>query len=151
MIKKGKRYKYLGDPSMEGSLLSFGVGSIYQSNRDGYLLDNVMQERYISEEIGEKYFLCTSDSASNNSFEEILNKMKTIYNSKNADYGNSFGKSLDEFGIIASTVRISDKVNRLINLTKGNKARVKDESLEDTLLDLANYAVMTIAWMEEKK
>lgn len=151
MIKKGKRYKYLGDPSMEGNLLSFGVGNIYQSNRDRYLLDNVMQERYISEEIGEKYFICVSDSAPNNSFGEILNKMETTYNSKNADYGNSFGKSLDEFGIIASTVRISDKVNRLINLTKGNKARVKDESLEDTLLDLANYAVMTIIWMEEKK
>mgnify|MGYP002512706372 FL=1 len=80
--------------------------------------------------------------------EAILNEIRQLYNRKNADYGNSFDKTLDEFGIVASATRISDKFNRFKSLIK-NPAQVSDEKIEDTLIDLASYAMMTIKWMRQ--
>ena len=76
-------------------------------------------------------------------FKEITEKMTETYIRKNHDYGDSFGESIREFGHIAGLVRISDKFNRLKSLLKpGVEAKVSDESLRDTLLDMANYCIM---------
>ena len=80
--------------------------------------------------------------------ESILNEIRQLYNRKNADYGNSFDKTLDEFGLVASATRMSDKFNRFKSLIK-NPAQVSDEKIEDTLIDLASYAIMTIKWMRQ--
>ena len=82
--------------------------------------------------------------------EGIYEELKAVYKAKNHDYGNSFDESLDSFGLVASVVRISDKWNRIKALwNKEGEAKVK-ESIEDTLLDMANYCVMTVAWMRRK-
>ena len=81
-------------------------------------------------------------------FDDVLSVLKGIYDRKNADYGNSFDKSLDEFGLVASVVRMSDKMERIKSLAN-KEAEVKDESIEDTLIDLANYAIMTVLWMKK--
>lgn len=82
--------------------------------------------------------------------ESILNEIKQLHNRKNADYGDSFDKTLDEFGLIASATRMSDKFNRFKSLIRcGSSARVEDEKIEDTLIDLASYAIMTIKWMRQ--
>ena len=78
--------------------------------------------------------------------ESILNEIRQLHNRKNADYGDSFDKTLDEFGLVASATRMSDKFNRFKSLIK-NPAQVQDEKIEDTLIDLASYAIMTIKWM----
>lgn len=68
---------------------------------------------------------------------------------KNSDYGNSFEESLDKHGIIASIVRMSDKMNRLEALTDDSRTQqVGSESLLDTLEDLSNYAAMTACWLK---
>ena len=68
---------------------------------------------------------------------------------KNHDYGNSFEESLDQFGIVASLVRMSDKMNRLASLTDEAKTQqVGSENLLDTLEDLSNYAAMTACWLK---
>ena len=79
-------------------------------------------------------------------FTAILDKMKQTYIAKNHDYGNSFHNTMDEFGIVAPVIRLNDKVSRLKTLTRNNLRgiMVSDESIRDTLLDLANYAVMTL-------
>lgn len=79
-------------------------------------------------------------------FSDITKKMAVTYEAKNHDYGNAFGKSVEEFGLVAAAVRMNDKMERIKSLIKlqSGEQRVKDESLEDTLLDLANYAVMTL-------
>lgn len=82
--------------------------------------------------------------------------MKTQYDGqydtfcrKNHDYGNSFEESLDKFGIIASLVRMQDKMLRLESLTDDSKTQqVGSESLLDTLEDLSNYAAMTACWLK---
>ena len=82
--------------------------------------------------------------------ESILNEIRQLYNRKNADYGNSFDKTLDEFGLVASATRMSDKFNRFKSLIKNqNPVQVQDEKIEDTLIDLASYAIMTIKWMRQ--
>lgn len=68
---------------------------------------------------------------------------------KNSDYGNSFEESLDKHGIVASIVRMGDKMNRLEALTDDSRTQqVGSESLLDTLEDLSNYAAMTACWLK---
>ena len=82
-------------------------------------------------------------------FEEILETMLSTYKAKNADYGSSFDKTLNEFGLVASVVRLNDKMERIKSLIKSD-AKVLDEKIDDTLLDMANYAVLTLLWLRNK-
>jgi hypothetical protein len=97
-----------------------------------------------------KFIKEMKDSIGSTSFETITKEMVKTYVDKNHDYGNSFDKSMDEFGITAAVVRMSDKMERLKTLSKTD-AKVADEKIEDTLLDLANYAVMTVMYLRGKK
>lgn len=83
-------------------------------------------------------------------FKDLTGKMCETYIRKNHDYGNSFDKSLDKFGLVASAVRIGDKMNRIESLVQ-EKAMVQDESIKDTLLDMASYCVMTIMWLNNNR
>ena len=82
-------------------------------------------------------------------FREITEEMRTLYERKNADYGDSFEKSCDEWGFGSCVSRLSDKRERLKSVRRNGETRVEDESLRDTLIDLANYAVMGIGWLDE--
>lgn len=84
---------------------------------------------------------------------KIVTALNNLYANKNADYGDSFGETYQKLGIISALTRISDKYNRLISLaTKPEEERkVKDESIQDTLLDMANYCIMTVIEMEAEK
>ena len=78
---------------------------------------------------------------------QLANQMTDLFKRKNADYGDSFGMSMKKWGFYASIIRIEDKANRLDSLVcKKNKSEVKDESIADTFIDLANYAIMTILY-----
>lgn len=84
-------------------------------------------------------------------FEEITKEMNSIYIKKNNDYGNSFDKSCDEFGLVSPAIRMTDKLNRFKSLIKTrDEYMVKDESIKDTLLDLANYAILTYMYVQNK-
>ena len=86
-----------------------------------------------------------------NQIKTILDSMLQTYIKKNHDYGNSFDKSLDEEGLASVRIRIGDKWNRFKQLSKGENVLVKDESIKDTLLDMALYAVMTVNWLNNGK
>lgn len=75
-------------------------------------------------------------------FKSIVKAMTDTYERKNADYGVSFSNSVSELGLVAGFVPILHKCNRLKNLIKGNDAQVKEESIRDTLLDMANYCIL---------
>lgn len=79
----------------------------------------------------------------------ICGELTSIYRKKNADYGNSFSRAVEKYGLVSALTRISDKFNRLESLILHKKQEVKDESVQDTLLDLANYCIMTV--MEIRK
>lgn len=91
-------------------------------------------------------------------FHELLEEMREIHNAKNADYGD--GKQLgnfmeaEGFGIdpfLAVLIRLSDKYSRIKSLCKraNQEGAVKDESIKDTLIDLANYSLLAIIIKEE--
>lgn len=73
----------------------------------------------------------------------ICEELNEIYAWKNHDYGDSFGKGYAEYGMVMAVIRLEDKLNRLKSLIKA-ESLVKDESISDTLMDLANYAIMTV-------
>ena len=76
-----------------------------------------------------------------------------LYLPKNAAYGDSFHKLYSDLGIISAVTQISHKYNRLVNLAKDKNADMiaADESITDTLLDLANYCILTAMEIEREQ
>lgn len=81
---------------------------------------------------------------------ELVTALNKLYEQKNHDYGDSFGKSYAEDGLVMAKIRIGDKFNRFKTLIKSD-AKVNDESIRDTLIDLANYALMTVMELDNEK
>ena len=71
---------------------------------------------------------------------EIQSKALELFIKKNADYGDAFAK----YGIIGVLMRIEDKIQRAISITKNGINLIEDESINDTLLDLHNYSAMAL-------
>lgn len=81
----------------------------------------------------------------------ICVELNALYEKKNHDYGDSFHKTYVEEGMAMPRIRLGDKLERFKNLTRNPNAQaVSDESIIDTLKDLANYAIMTIIELEEE-
>lgn len=93
-----------------------------------------------------------TDKLTPNTMKGQYDHQYNVFCRKNHDYGNSFEKSLDTFGLVAGIVRMSDKFERLVSLNDPNKdAQIASESLVDTLEDLSNYAAMAACWLKGKK
>ena len=78
----------------------------------------------------------------------ICNEINRLYARKNHDYGDSFHQTFVEEGMAMARIRLGDKFNRFKTLSRGVDQKVNDESIRDTLIDLANYAIMTVMEME---
>lgn len=89
-------------------------------------------------------------------FRAIQDKLVNIYAKKNHDYGDSFNEGCNELGVGYAFSRIFDKTKRFQTLAKGIMTNslsieVQDETIEDTIMDLANYCVMYLAWKGKTK
>ena len=84
-------------------------------------------------------------------FAKVTLEMTKLYAKKNHDYGNAFEKGIKDIGLKYAASRLYDKVNRFITFTDNNELLVKDEKVEDTLIDLANYSIMTIIAMRKSR
>ena len=84
------------------------------------------------------------ETSDNQKFGNVLSEMFNTYKKKNADYGNSFSETIQEFGYIPAVARINDKLKRVKNMVNGNEMNIKNESLRDNLMDIAVYSVLTI-------
>lgn len=84
-------------------------------------------------------------------FKQITEHMHETFICKNHDYGNSFEQSCEEFGIVAAVVRMNDKMNRIKSLYDHAEMAKVNEKLEDTLLDLANYCILTVMYNRKHK
>ena len=80
----------------------------------------------------------------------LCEELNAIYEAKNHDYGDSFHQTYMEEGLAMCRIRLSDKLNRFKSITRSG-AYVSAESAKDTLLDLANYALMTVLEMEDEE
>lgn len=86
-----------------------------------------------------------------NAFEDVTINLRNLYDAKNRDYGDSFGQSFQKWGLPMSCIRLGDKLNRLESFAQKKDMKVDDESVEDTLMDMANYAIMTLVEMNMRK
>lgn len=82
-----------------------------------------------------------------------VEQMKTIqeealalFEKKNADYGDAFAK----YGVIGVLMRMEDKLQRSLNISKTNITLVESEGIRDTLIDLHNYSAMALMLLDEK-
>lgn len=84
-----------------------------------------------------------------NKFSEYTNHLADVLNQKNQAYGDSFTKSVDKYGLPVIGIRLSDKYNRIEHLITHHELKENDESLEDTLLDMAGYAILGLKYLKE--
>lgn len=83
-----------------------------------------------------------------NLHEQICKELTDIYRRKNHDYGDSFHLTFEKWGLPMAAIRLSDKLQRFETLIR-SESQV-DESIRDTLIDLANYAIMTVIELDMK-
>jgi hypothetical protein len=76
---------------------------------------------------------------------QIQSNELDLFTKKNIDYGDAFAK----YGLIGVLIRIEDKIQRALSITKNGVNIVNDEGIKDTLLDLHNYAAMALMLLEE--
>lgn len=82
---------------------------------------------------------------------KICNELTALFERKNHDYGDSFHQTFAEEGWPMVRIRLSDKLHRFKALTRGDSQQVQDESLRDTLMDLANYAILAMMEMDRRE
>lgn len=78
---------------------------------------------------------------------QIQTEALELFRKKNIDYGDAFAK----FGVIGVLMRIEDKIQRSLSITKNGVNLVNNESIYDTLLDLHNYSAMALMLLDEQK
>ncbi len=76
---------------------------------------------------------------------KIQNEGLELFTKKNIDYGDAFAK----YGVIGVLMRIEDKIQRAVSITKNGAQLVDDEKIRDTLLDLHNYSAMALMLLDE--
>jgi Nucleotide modification associated domain 1 len=162
MFKRGDKVRVIKDTKLRGKFIgqegvverikTDGIRKLYvvnfNNNESRWFLDNEL-ELIKNNQTNDKSHVKTVFNLSNiESHKKILNEIHDIYKRKNADYGNSFSEQFNEYGLLSAVIRLDDKMRRLKQLIK-HEAQVKDESMEDTILDLASYAILTL--MELRK
>ena len=75
----------------------------------------------------------------------IQSEALELFTRKNTDYGDAFAK----YGVIGVLMRIEDKIQRALAITKNGVNLVNDEGIRDTLIDLHNYAAMALMLLDE--
>lgn len=86
---------------------------------------------------------------SDNPFKKYTDHLAETLQEKNDAYGDSFTESVDKFGLVVMPIRLSDKFNRICQLIKNGKLSENDESLQDTLLDMAGYSILGLKYLKE--
>lgn len=83
-------------------------------------------------------------------FKRITEWMADTFKAKNHDYGNSFAELFAEYGMTYAIMHLKEKINRIKVLSE-TQGQVKQESINDSLMDAANYCILTLIELEKKK
>ena len=117
----------------------------YLSTKDIMERGEILNKENIETKIHE----CSSTEDAK-TFKSITDKMCDIYKQKNSDYGNSFSNLFKECGMTYAYGHMAEKLERVKSLMK-DEAKVNGESMRDSLLDLANYAILTIMELDKTR
>lgn len=83
-------------------------------------------------------------------FDKVCEELSDLYVEKNTRYNNSFGRQFQKKGLSTTVLRIEDKFSRLETLAENPEDDGGDETIIDTLRDLANYSIMTIMELQKQ-
>ena len=158
-IRTKESYMYLLDNN-----LLYIEGDLEPITDHDYLMDKILERNNKPEKLNtgdpwidnlpESYFEMYEEESKTDKYarhKEITDYMHKTYVSKNKDYGNSFERTHKEIGSKASLGRIADKFYRLQNIILNDEQHVEDETVKDTLIDMANYAIMFAMELEEEE
>lgn len=116
----------------EGDMTLGGFGGIFRPD-----MIELVEEKVTTNEVDFNYI------------ESTFNEIYDILIDKNTAYGNSFHKSLDEYGHVAFFTRFDDKYNRLKSLLlQGNENNVDDETVNDTICDAIGYLALFAEYLQ---
>jgi hypothetical protein len=127
-------------------------------NEDGFLSKLKKDSIQITENKDENNNIKISINSNTNTEPRIKNKNRIdqmievqkqgleLFRKKNTDYGDAFA----QYGVIGVLMRIQDKIQRAVSINKNGINLVKDERIEDTLIDLHNYAAMGLMLLNEE-
>lgn len=82
---------------------------------------------------------------------ELMDNLLDLYRKKNSDYGNSFVDTVEKLGFAYALGTLNVKVDRAISVFRKGDYEIEDESIRDTLMDLANYSMMTLIEIDMQK
>lgn len=139
----------------EGTMAEYYAQSIKRPDEDWHVTKNEIEPLTPSKEELEKFWNDedTTDYSKPTKGEihrRLCEELNNTYVRKNYDYGDSYGQLRGRYPD-SILIRLYDKFSRLERLIGGRKAKVEDESVEDTLLDLANYALMEVVERRSEK
>ena len=80
----------------------------------------------------------------------VCDELNALYERKNHDYGDSYHNTYLKWGLTMAAIRLEDKLSRFETLIRA-EGKVQDESIRDTLIDLANYAIMTVMEIDREE
>ena len=131
---------------------TWGEGYNYLSSTELDELKNLLRDSYaflkgthLFEESASK------DLTPDNSLKEYIDHLAKTLKENNTAYGDIFTELVNQFGLEVIPIRLSDKFNRVCELTKRGESKENDESLEDALLDLAVYSILGLKYIKEHK
>lgn len=81
---------------------------------------------------------------------QICEHLTKLYENKNHDYGDSVHDTFMKYGLTSFLVRMEDKLNRARTLNN-KQSKVNDEKITDTLMDLANYAIISLIELDKRE
>lgn len=130
-----KRIEEMADINYDRNTQLYWVGgTAFETHREALIYLQKLINEYYDQQEG-----FTKDEVL---FKDITEQMLHTYIKKNRDYGGAFERGMERDGIISALTRMYDKLDRLHSL-KDKDPEVVEETVEDTLMDLANYAIMT--------
>lgn len=149
-LNERKRMEEMADIYYDRNTNTYWVGDTpFETHREAMLylqqLDNGYLNGYCTpDDEREKYRDNSQEGLTKDevAFKEITEQMLQTYIKKNRDYGGAFERGMERDGIISALTRMYDKLDRLHSL-KDKDPEIVEETVEDTLMDLANYAIMT--------
>lgn len=134
-LNERKRMEEMADINYDRNTQLYWVGgTAFETHREALIYLQKLRNEYYDQQDG-----FTKDEVL---FKDITEQMLHTYIKKNRDYGGAFERGMERDGIISAITRMYDKLDRLHSL-KDKDPEVVEETVEDTLMDLANYAIMT--------
>ena len=127
-------------------LFSTGVPDNFEEKEIDKAINNLMRDKgihFFKWEREKEHKPFSTKDLKINKHSTICEELSDIYEKKNHDYGDSFSKLYEEYGMLSVVIRLFDKLYRLENLME-KEQMVEDESIEETLKDLANYSILAL-------